>query len=205
MWFRSFRKPRELTFEEKFNQHDTGVFMTPDAPAMEAQKDHLVFIYDEMMKDRPEDAIISHLIISSMGPGLALVSVETYVNKTTGKVIAFPAHNGSRPIWSDKKGSYSAPIRGHLFLMKSNSIFELDSIYGNNVYYRRSQETCEAWNNKVKNKPYLEIAWIYLGIPERWDIDGGYEWEPLKINHRNHFTEEDHYYYSSRGLPLVRS
>lgn len=175
--------------------------MTPDAPAMEAQKEHLVFIYDEMMKDRVEYPLIESLTLDFLGPALALTYVECYISKLTGKIIAFHACNGPRPSWTTN----SAPIRGHLFKMKPKAIFELDGMYGNNVYSKREETLCEVWNKKIRNGIYIDIAWMYLGIPERWELNVYREWEPLKINNHNRYTPEKHYYHSSRGLPLVRS
>lgn len=170
--------------------------MTPDAPAMEAKGEHLIFIYDNMMYDRIEYALIEHLVMEDgyLGPALALIHVECYISKYSEKIIAFRAGNGPRPAWTTN----SAPIRGHLFVMKPNAIFELDGLYGNNVYSKREETLCEVWNKKIRNGKSIDIAWIYLGIPEKWELNVYREWEPLKINQPNRYTPEKHYYHSSR-------
>lgn len=196
MWLPSFFRTKDVPFERKFNQHDTGVFRTPDAPVLEAKAEHLVFIYDNMMKDRAEYALISDLVKDNcfLGPALALLHVECYISKFTNKIIAFPAFNGPRPSWTTNQ----APIRGHIFKMPAMGIFELDKMYGNNVYSKREETLCEVWNKKIRNGQCIDLAWIYLGIPDKWELNVYREWEPLQINDHNKYTPEKHYYHSSR-------
>jgi|SRR5882672_3314287 len=194
---------KDTPFEKRFNQHDTGAFMTPDAPALEAKVEHLVFIYDDMMFNRAEYPAIEHLVVEHMGPGLAFVSVEAYISKDTGRVIAMLSDRQERAVWSDHQGSYAAHIRGSLFKVKPKAFLELDSIYANNIYCKRHEIICDLWKRR-SNTQLLDKAWTYLAIPERWELDGGYEWRPLNINKHNYFAEEPHYYHSSRSSKLVR-
>lgn len=199
MWFDRLLHPKkDLPFDVKFNKHETGVFMTPDAPAMETKPHHLVFIYDDMMYNRPEYPAISYLVMQCLGTGLAEISVEAYISRETGRVIAMPAHNGARPNWSRKDGAYRARIRGNIFKMLPTAIKELDKLFGNNVYFQREEVVCDVW----RGNPEIVEAWVYLAIPDKWPIDGGYEWQPLRINGHNCFTAQDHYYHTFRHTPI---
>lgn len=191
---------KESNFERKFNKHDTGVFRTPDAPALEAKGEHLVFIYDDMMFYRSEYPIIEPLVLEYVGPGMALLDVEAFISKDTGKVIAVIANgSGKRPIWSDHQGLYKAHIRGCVFKVNHSAVKELDKLYGNNIYYQRHEIICDVWKRR-HNRVSYRMAWMYIGIPEQWELDAGYHWEPLHINPSNYFAPECHYYHNRSSL-----
>src|SRR5262249_25250163 len=138
-----------------------------------------------------------------VGPGLADLPVKAYIDKETGKVVAFAADDDNIPEWATHKIGSSAPIRGFVIVVNSDNLFELDRVMGNSIYFRRVEAICELW--RFRNGPQcIQPAWIYLGIPDRWDVDAGYKWQPLKILNKHFFCERSHYYHS-RSSPLVQA
>lgn len=211
------RKARNILADVSENYKIKGVYHTPDTPEIEAKTGHLVFIYDDMMKDRKDFVVIKDLISAHAGRAFAQIAVEAYTSVKTGKVIAFLSNKDGVPSWANQTGSQAAPIRGDLYLVPTKSMFALDKLFYNEIYCERIQVDCDRWRYKtywsqLHNRTHVTKlgsntykAWIYLGIPEMWDLDGGYMWKPLQIyKSRNQFKPETYYYHSYRRSPLAR-
>lgn len=194
----------------RWRHNGHGEWTTPDAPLIEAKDAHLVFLYD-----CKEWRSIKDLLSGFVGRAFTDINVEAFVSKKTGRVIAFPSHNGAKPVWSDcQRNNPGCPIRGELWLVPSKTIFELDRFYGNRVQYMRTEIPCTGWRHKsyfsethnrthvTSDVPRPMKAWIYLGVPEEWDIDAGYNWEPLRIRHSKNKEPHAFYYHSYRSDPL---
>lgn len=210
------RKAKNIITDIRENFMINGAFHTPDAPEIEAKVGHLVLFYDDMMKDRKEFSTISEYVHGHVGRAFANIAVEAYISTKTGKVIAFLSNKDSVPTWANQVGAEAAPIRGDVYLVNPQAIFVLDKLFGNNVYCERVLVDCDRWRYKTywsefynrTHKTPLNFntikAWIYLGIPEKWDIDGGYTWKPLHIyRSRNKFKPDTYYFHSYRRSPLV--
>lgn len=204
-----FKRKRQMKKAKQFiDNHDSR---TPDAPLINQKDAHLVFLYDCR-----EWRSIHDLLAGFCGRAFTTVDMEAFESNLTGRVIAFKSHNGSLPVWSDcQKNNPGAPLRGELWLVPSKTIFELDKFYGNGIYYQRVEIDCTSYRHKVyesltHNRMHVtsdiprEIkAWIYMAIPDAWDVDAGYTWSPLRLRKSKNKEPKTFYYHSYRSDPLA--
>jgi len=189
----------DISANHRYNGN--GAYTTPDAPAISSKRAHLVFLYDYNIWKEMQD-----LLVGRAGRAFTNINVEAFVSNRTGKVIAFHSRNEPKPTWSDcQANNPGLPIRGELWLVSPKSIFKLDKFYGNRVHCLREEIVCTGWRHKsyyskLHNRIHITKsvqrtikAWVYLGIPEQWDIDAGYNWKPLKI--RQSKNKEPLYFY----------
>lgn len=184
---------------------------TPDAPILNQKDAHLVFLYDCR-----EWRSIRDLLSGFCGRAFTAVDMEAYESNVTGRIIAFKSHNGSLPAWSTcQANNPGAPLRGELWLVPTRTIFELDKLYGNEVYYNRVEIDITHYKHKAYESlthdrmhvtPDVQRrikAWIYLGVPEEWGIDAGYHWSPLRLRRSKNKEPKVFYYHSYRSDPLA--
>lgn len=173
----------------------TEIYHTPDAPAVGAKDFHLVLIYDEMMRGRPEHSKISWVFEGQQGQAITEENVEAWIQVNTNKVVAFHAFDKpAKPAWMDQTGANPSPIRGDLFKVSTRGIFILDKMLENTVKYQRFEVTAVSWLRKnyfsqmygrthtTEENPRYRKAWIYLANPDYWDEISTYTgWRPLTI------------------------
>ena len=200
---RAFKKARKTVSEY--------VSRTPDAPHINAKRSHLVFLYDCR-----EWKSLHDLLEGFYGRGFTVSNMEAFENNNTGRVIAFNSHNGALPKWTMcQANNPGAPLRGELWLVPSKAIFELDKFYANGVMYRRvlidvMQNRHKSYKSLTHDRTHVtddvqrvEKAWVYLGIPEAWDVDAGFLWKPLQLRKSKNKEPHVFYYHSYRSDPLV--
>lgn len=206
-----FNRKRQMNKASKFLADHKENCRTPDAPLINQKDAHLVFLYDCR-----EWRSIHDILAGFYGRAFTAVNMEAFERRGTGRVVAFKSHNGALPAWStSQRNNPGAPLRGELWIVPAKTIFELDTFYGNGLYFNRVEIDCTHHRHKVyesltHNRMHVTPdaqrkvkAWIYLGIPEAWDVDAGYNWTPLRLRHSKNKEPKSFYYHSFRSDPLV--
>lgn len=198
----------------------TDIYHTPDAPAVEAKDACFVFIYDDMMRHRPQHGKIEYYVKEYGGRGITDINVEAYVNEETGQVAVFPPFGRKTPLplWGKVNGhAQPSPIKGDLFLVEPSAIFALDKMLQNGLLCDRVEVTVTSWLKKnyfsllygrehvTPENPRRRRAWMYLTKPEKSEVDGGYSgWRPMS-NFPPNKREKDRpiYFHSYRSRQLA--
>lgn len=208
---RGWNQKRQVLKAKKFLEDHQENSRTPDAPLINRKDAHLVFLYDCR-----EWRSLRDILAGFYGRAFTAVDLEAYERRDTGRVVAFKSHNGSLPAWSMSQLNHpGAPLRGELWLVPSQTIFELDKFYGNGLFFQRVEIDCTHHRHKtyqslthdrmhVTSDVQRKLkAWIYLGIPEAWNVDAGYNWTPLRLRKSKNKEPHAFYYHSFRSDPLV--
>lgn len=198
--FRARRLVRRIKKERRY---------TTDASEINASPTALVLIYDNMMVDRDQHGLISPFIRSYAGPSFSNEPVKAYIHEATGQAVAFET-NDFCPEWvTPSEGTDpSVVIKGDAFQVPSDAIYELDKLFRNGVEYHRHRVSVQTWQNKsyyseqfsrTHTSPLVarfQSAWIYLGVPEFWGVDG-YNWHPMRFYRaRNPLKPRNYYFYN---------
>jgi len=190
---------------------DKDTEYTPDVATLERRTHWLLFVPDQMMSRHHSNV--------KLGSSVKMLEALTEDNFS---------------FWKQRRGDFTQaiplgeafktvpfnPIKGEVFLVKSQKFFELDTERRNGVEFERKRIKLKVPYRRVSSKdffikekdkyewalantPYHEgqlNAWMYVGISNYWSplLDGGYMFTPVKsfIPHNKRLTQ---YYYFTIG------
>jgi hypothetical protein len=207
-------KVEEIFRRREFLHKLEGVYTTPDAARIQSRNHWMVFVFDDLMRDRPQHGIIQRFDPLYAGKGFSERNVKSWRNTITGQVIAFDAADEEIPVWSEpnRKNASPIPVRGECFIFPSRNIFELDKIMRNRIDFVRTGIFVTRWRyythvcpqtGKCVNTQHLPVsdpAWMYMAHPERFAIDAS-TWEPLSFYpSRNEFKPRYYSFHNPKQL-----
>ncbi len=149
------------TLKKRFEDIASNTPDTPDKPELQLFDDHYVFIYDA----RKWGYNLGHTLESQQ---LCSTFVRTYDRDFE----MYKACNVRGPQAVAMKGlSKTQPglahISGELYLVKTEMIYRLDSLYMNGTAYDRKKVKVYLPTEKDEKKKILE-AWMYIGNDDYW-------------------------------------
>lgn len=201
------KKTAEAIDLSVLNKMGDSTRYTPDVSDLERREKQFLFVPDEMM-ERHED----HARLGVGVAKVAMVITQDHFSLWKRKL----AHGLEViPLKEGYSNAPLSPIRGELFLIRSQQLFKLDSHRTNGIEYKRERvklilpytETRLHYGQSgyyeeiVKKLDHSLNAWMYIGIKEFWSdkLDGGYEYAPVTRFHpKNNLFTLPYYYFTNK-------
>lgn len=169
---------------------------TPDANILSNYTNHFLFVYDRLMEGRDEFAVIEDFS-EPVATGFTEKLFCTW-RKNLGS-LSFPialeaTKEWEIPSWADvavNKGWFkNAPpaiVKGQVFCLGHERIFELDKHYKNMRQYNRKRVLIQVpfrYDSNSSNDYICRLwAWMYVGSSEHWEdqLDAGMFFTPVRV------------------------
>ena len=185
-------------------QNNTQIHRTPDIAALERRSHHLLFVYDETLRDHPRKDILQdceELCTAFTTEDFALWKFKLGIE-------SYPI-----ALENEFKTVRSAKIKGKLYKVYSSKFLELDLHKVNGVEFTRLRTTLRVpyhyrgwteWykeHGKAVPPPKQEQtlrAWMYVGISDYWHplLDAGANFGLVRCFRPNKYFKHDYYCYT---------
>lgn len=196
MW--DFIKDKFFSYSKLIDQLNTFTENTPDAVKLEQSEFQYVFNYGRTMLNHPDMGLMDELDGSVLCAHAAFTEDSDFIlwKSKKGKD-AFPIPlRGNKYEFQNKKCSN---IKGELWKVRSQLLFELDKYMKNTILFERQMVNViipqrifvrDKETHKILSQSFHVAgwqAWMYLGKEDIWGehIDGGYKYGTCK-RYREH-------------------
>ncbi len=202
-WLHHLRSKKKAGLEEEIlSKQNTKLFEdamsktmnTPDVADLSNKIGAVIFVYNDLMKRRRDHELLEHLHFA--GDAYTLMEVNGwYRRKDALPIVLFPQILSRIPAWtceierdedgeirrrkSTQHNAHAAIIKGEVYVIKANKLYELDLYHDNGVQFIRQRIDIhipyeEELLTRDKQVAYSGIyhhhrkAWAYIGNPFYW-------------------------------------